>query len=166
MRTAPSVFDAPLVTAKFRSRLHLVGISILSSRVVGIVHPAASLRVNLARFRTPGRPKWSPHGRAALTPSLNTEIAFARSDFSDIAPSFTSLLDRFFCSYRFDYPAGTGSMGMLRSMAPNRRRFRCPSARESLHAQYARGHGSALVVASCPHRRSRLLSRAVLLQRR
>jgi hypothetical protein len=52
------------------------------------------------------------------------QLPFARSDFSDIAPSFYLFLDRFFCCYRFDYPAGTGSIAMLRSIAPNRRRFR------------------------------------------
>jgi len=51
----------------------------------------ASFRVNLARFPIPGLPQWPPQGRTALTLSLNTGITFARSDFSDIAPSFTSL---------------------------------------------------------------------------
>jgi hypothetical protein len=45
-----------------------------------------------------------------LTPSLNPGIGFARSDFSDIAPSVTSFGPIFLLLPRFDYPAGTGSI--------------------------------------------------------
>jgi hypothetical protein len=90
----------------------------LDSQAVGIVHPVASFRVNLARFPISVVPGGLRRAGLLLTPSLNPGIAFARSDFSDIAPSFTSFGPIFLLLPRFDYPAGTGSIAMLRSIAP------------------------------------------------
>src|SRR6266700_6801327 len=69
----------------------LLGISILSSQAVGIVRPVASFRVNLGAVFYPGpSPVVSAKAGLPLNLSLNPGIAFARSDFSDIAPSVTS----------------------------------------------------------------------------
>jgi hypothetical protein len=66
------------------------GISFLDSQAVGIVHPVASFRVNLARVPISVVASGLRRAGLLLTPSLNPGIAFALSDFSDIAPSFTS----------------------------------------------------------------------------
>src|SRR5438477_5777958 len=67
----------------------LTGISFLHSQAVGIVHPVAAFRVTGA-VSHPDRPSGLRKAGLPLNLSLNPGIAFARSDFSDIAPSVTS----------------------------------------------------------------------------
>ncbi len=67
------------------------GIFILSSQGVGIVHPVAAFRVDLARFLTPAVLSGLCKAGLPLTQSLNPGIAFARSNFSDITrPEFVA----------------------------------------------------------------------------
>src|SRR6266568_1524641 len=89
---------------EFPSSWHCTPSCLVSRQSGAVFHPGPS-------------PVVSAKAGLPLNLSLNPGIAFARSDFSDIAPSVT-LLDRFFCCYHLDYPAGTGCMAMLRSIEP------------------------------------------------
>jgi hypothetical protein len=82
----------------------------LDSQAVGIVHPVASFRVNLARFPISVVPSGLRRAGLLLTPSLNPELSLLAAILPTSLPRLP-LLDRFFCCWRgADSPGPEGGL--------------------------------------------------------
>ena len=105
-----------------------IGISVLPAPDGPFIHPRGAERMKLCSSHNRPAPEAVTSARADVRPTGAPAFnAFVRHR-STFAP-FLRQAD--FVAFGRGQPAGTGSAQILRSMSPNSRRFRCPSASRS-----------------------------------
>ena len=105
----------------------ILGFPFCLLRMAPFIHPRAAERTKLCSSHNRPAPEAVTSARADVRPTG----AHAFRHFSDTAPHLCPFFAGFPRSAVARYPPGTGSAQILRSISPNSRRVRCPSASKS-----------------------------------
>ena len=121
-----STYDTP--TRKIIGAIDLTGISVLPAPDGPFIHPRAAERTKLCSSHNRPAPEAVTSARADVRPTGAPAFRAFLRHRSTLVPF---LRQAGFVALAARQPAGTGSAQILRSMSPNSRRVRCPSASRS-----------------------------------